>query len=504
MSKNQIKNVTKKTRNSIILIVTAALMAQVLTIVEYVYVRKKTKQQAVERAYGDLHEMQRIVNLKTSVETAVENALGEVLVNLQNPNAFYGIASRMVARNQHIVGCAVAMQPGLYHQGDSLFAPFAYPASNDKNELPRTKLLPYDYTRQEWYTKPFKADSAIWSEPYTDTGGSGLLIHTYGKPIHNSKGQVIGILTADVHFKELAQSNDDTYQQFDKVSIIGFLLQLLALLLISWIVWRYFTKFRTMNKLIMDQELLSKELQIASDIQKAMMPQKSSKDNALHHVDIHDCLISAPDISADFYDYFFIGTKVVFCIGDVPGSNVKAALLMSVTRTVFRTAATAQGNKENGPSPAAIIASMNHSMCTINYSQMFATLFVGVLDLTNARLTYCNAGNPAPVILYASTGAKPLDVNSNIPIGIVDDYKFTEQKITLIDDFTLFLYNDGVYETMNANNTPYGQKRLMTRLNSLAGEKPEKVLEKMRETLENHRGSAELTDDVLMLTINIV
>ena len=497
-------NIRKTLRNattSIALIVTAAILAQVFNIAEYIYTRKKTKQQSVERTYRSLQEMQRIVNLKTTVETAVQNAMGDVLVSMQTPNAFYGIVSRLVARNEYIVGSAVAMQPGFYQEADSLFAPFAYPSGPDAKGQPLTKLLPYDYTEQDWYAKPYAADSAMWSEPYTDVGGSGLLIRTYGQPIHDSHGRVIGILTADVHFKELAQNDDTIYEQFDKVSIVGILLQLVALLLVTWIVWRYATKFRAMNHLIMEQELLGKELQIASDIQNAMMPHNTQKDDALHHLEVKHTLISAPNISADFYDYFYFGSKVVFCIGDVPGSNVKAALLMSVTRTVFRTAAGAQTIASSNPSPAAIVTSMNHSMCSINYNQMFATLFVGVLDLETARLTYCNAGNPAPVILYESTGAKPLDVTPNIPIGVMDAYEYVEQHITLIDDFTLFLYNDGLYETTDASGTPYGQKRLMTRLNTLAGEKPERVLSKMRDAIEAHRGSAELTDDILMLTL---
>ena len=506
MNKVQVKQIIKRARTSFVLVIVAAVLSQVFNIAQYAYTRSSIKRQTSEKAYRDLREIQRIVNLKTNVETAVQNAMGDVLINLQEPDKFYGIASRLVSRNEHIVGCAIAMKPGYYPEKDSLFAPFAYPESKNGKNQPRTKLLPYDYTEQDWYIQPLKADSAIWSEPYTDTGGSGLLIHTYGQPIHNNQGDVIGILTADVHFKDLAQKEDTTYSALDRVNIIGFILQLLALILIIWIVWRFGKKIHQVNRLIAEQDILSKELQIASDIQAAMLPKDSEAENARHHLNVEECLIPAPDVSADFYDYFYTGKNLVFCIGDVPGSNVKAALMMSVTRSIFRTSATMQCKEGAMPSPAAIVTSMNNTLCTINHNQMFATLLVGVLNLDTAKLTYCNAGNPAPVVLSPATGANLLDANPNIPVGIMEDYEYMEQSITLIDDFTLFIYNDGLYETENSSHEPYGQKRMLTRLKNcaLASDSPQKILSKMQEALESYRGSADQSDDVLMVTFKTV
>ncbi len=506
MNHLSIKSIIKKSRTGIILIVIAAALAQIFNILQYTYTRHAVKEQSIQKAYDDLHEMQRIINIKTSVETAVQNGMGDVLINLNEPDRFYGIVSRMVSRNPHIVASSIAMRPKYYTQKDSLYAPFAYQRSRKDTGQPTTKLLGYDYTESEWYAMPFKTDSAMWSEVYTDTGGSGMPVYTYAQPIHNNHGQVIGIFTADVHFKDLTPQNEITYDSLDALNVIGFILQLLGLLLIIWIVWSYAKKFREVNKLIMEQELLGKELQIASDIQTAMLPNISEAENARHHIEFEECLISAPDVSADFYDYFYAGQNIIFCIGDVPGSNVMASLMMSITRSVFRTAATVQCQGGLDPSPAAIVAAMNHSMCAINHNQMFATLFVGVLNLDTARFTYCNAGNPAPVILNASTGANLLEAEPNIPIGVMDDFDYQEQKITLIDDFTLFLYNDGVYETENLYHEAYGQKRMLTRLDNSArlNDEPKKVLDKMREVLEAHRGTAPQNDDIMMLALKIV
>ena len=506
MFKSHVKSTIQKAQAGIAFIIFAALLSQAFNVVQYVYTRRKIQQQTKEKTYNDMAKMQNIVNLQTSVESAVHATMGDVRISLNNPERFYGIVSRLVSNNDHIVGSAIAMRPGYYPDKDSLFAPFAFPENKDLKGQPRTKLLPNDYTKQDWYAIPFENDSAIWSEPYFDKGGSELLIRTFSLPIHDQNNTVIGILTADVFFTEMADDDEFSYDEIDKVNLVGFIFQLLGLLLILYIVWKYAIKLRQVNKLILEQELIGRELQIASDIQAAMLPNISDIENARHHLDVQKVLVSAPDVSADFYDYFFVGQKIVFCIGDVPGSNVKAALMMSVIRSIFRTSATLNCEHNLSPSPAAIISSMNNSLCTINHNEMFSTLFVGVLDLNNAILTYCNAGNPAPVVISPSAGAKLLDVEPNIPVGIMEDYEYIEQHITLIEDFTLFLYNDGLYETENLNHEPYGQKRMLTRLQAYSRHTtdPKKLLSTMQEAVESHRGSAAQRDDLLMLTIRMV
>ena len=506
MFKSHVKSTIQKAQAGIAFIIFAALLSQAFNVVQYVYTRRKIQQQTVEKTYNDMAKMQNIVNLQTSVESAVHATMGDVRISLDDPDRFYGIVSRLVSNNDHIVGSAIAMRPGFYPDKDSLFAPFAFPENKDLKGQPRTKLLPNDYTKQDWYAIPFENDSAMWSEPYFDKGGSELLIRTFSLPIHDQNNTVIGILTADVFFTEMADDDDFSYDEIDKVNLVGFIFQLLGLLLIIYIVWKYAIKLRQVNKLILEQELLGKELQIASDIQSAMLPNISDIENARHHLDVQKILVSAPDVSADFYDYFFVGQKIVFCIGDVPGSNVKAALMMSIIRSIFRTSATLNCQQSQSPSPTAIISSMNNSLCTINHNEMFSTLFVGVLDLNNAILTYCNAGNPAPVVISPSTGAKLMDVEPNIPVGIMEDYEYIEQHITLIEDFTLFLYNDGLYETENIHHEPYGQKRMLTRLQAYSRHTtdPKKLLSTMQEAVESHRGSAAQRDDLLMLTIRMV
>ena len=74
MNKVQVKQIIKRVRTSFVLVIVAAVLSQVFNIAQYAYTRSSIKRQTSEKAYRDLREIQRIVNLKTNVETAVQNA----------------------------------------------------------------------------------------------------------------------------------------------------------------------------------------------------------------------------------------------------------------------------------------------------------------------------------------------------------------------------------------------------------------------------------------------
>lgn len=485
-------------------ILAAAVLNEVLSFATYSYTKRTVQQQTAERTKHDLKELQRITNLKARVESAVQATVSLVEENLENRQEMYRICAMLVDRNQHIIGSAVALRPGFYHKTDSAFAAFAY-QTTDKGAI-STKQLPYDYETWEWYERPMAKDSVWWSEPYRDSGGSDMLIYTFSVPIHNQQHECVGVLTGDINYSEMVFNTSVDEARLDRLHLWTMLSGLVSIALIVLIVWRSARSIRKVNKLMTEQKLLTQELQIASNIQGAMLPTTSVQENARHHLDVSVKLLSASNVSADLYDYFYAGHSLVFCMGDVPGCNVRASVLMAVTRSVFRTAATAIAAASEAPSPAAIVKAMNKPLFSINDSEMFTTLFVGVLNLDNARMTYCNAGHPWPIILSPNTGARQLELKPNIPIGIIEDYDYEEQYVTLVEDATFFCFTDGLYETENLSHETFGMKRLMARLNksALNEESPERILERMSTDVENFRGKAERIDDAAMVAIKVL
>jgi len=330
-----------------------------------------------------------------------------------------------------------------------------------------------------------------------------MLIYTFSAPIHNSRHQRVGVLTGDIDFQEMVFKSSADDSLFDRLRIWTLLSQLISIALIILIVWRSTKSIRKVNKLLTEQKLLTKELQIASNIQEAMLPMELTKENARHRIDVRVKLLSASDVSADLYDYFYIGSSLVFCLGDVPGCNVRASVLMAVMRSVFRTAAMAVSSVTEEPSPAAIVRAMNRSLGSINDSEMFTTLFVGVLNLYTNRLTYCNAGHPWPVIIRPNGTVQQLELKPNVPVGIIEDYKYEEMHVALTKGVTMFFYTDGLYETENIHHEAFGTKRMMTRLKKSAeyDESPEKIIDRMANDVENFRGSAKRIDDAVMVVI---
>lgn len=499
-----LKQKMKKMWMGVTIIVVAAVLIELITFATYVYTKRTVGWKTAERAAESMKEMQRISEMKARVETAVQTTVGSVEENLQNPDELYRICAKLVHRNDHIIGSAVALSPGFYQQGSTEFAAFAF-QSNDNSPV-TTKQLPYDYETWEWFATPMKKDTLWWSEPYYDEGGSDMLIYTFSAPLHNKQHECVGVLTADVNFKEMVSgiSVDDTL--FDRFHLWTLLSQLLCMALIMLIVWRSSKSIRQLNKVQTKQDLMTKELQIASDIQKTMLPVTSQQEDERHHLDIRVKLLSASDVSADLYDYFYTGRSLVFCLGDVPGNNVRASMMMAVTRSVFRTAAATVATTSDIPSPAAIVRAVNKSLCSIQESQMFTTLFVGVLNLDTDCLTYCNAGHPQPVILSPTDGAQQLEIKPNVPVGIVEDYEYEELNITLTKDSTMFFYTDGLYETENTFHELFGMKRMMIRLKKSAesNESPKDIVERMTADVEKFRGNAKRIDDAVMVVIKAI
>jgi sigma-B regulation protein RsbU (phosphoserine phosphatase) len=130
-------------------------------------------------------------------------------------------------------------------------------------------------------------------------------------------------------------------------------------------------------------------------------------------------------VGGDLFDFFIRDEKLFFSIGDVAGKGVPAALVMAVTRSMFRSASMTH------TSPKLIVESINRSVCQSNDSFMFVTLFMGVLDLATGRLSYTNAGHEPPV-LVGGAHTRFLTVDNNIPLGLDSEWAYSEQK-SLVD-----------------------------------------------------------------------
>ena len=141
---------------------------------------------------------------------------------------------------------------------------------------------------------------------------------------------------------------------------------------------------------------------------------------------------------------------------------------------------------------------MNDSMSDMNESNMFVTLFIGVLDMKTGHLDYCNAGHNAPVLF--TDHISMLEVEPNLPLGIIQDFQYKKQSVQLKNDDALFLYTDGVTEAENIHHELFGEERMEAVLHTRRS--AQEHLEAMRNAIAAFVGEAPQSDDITLLFIH--
>ena len=249
-----------------------------------------------------------------------------------------------------------------------------------------------------------------------------------------------------------------------------------------------------LEEVTIQKERIESELRIAHDIQMKMVPNVFP---TRPDIDIYASMIPAKEMCGDLYDFFVRNDQLYFCIGDVTGKGVPAALFMTVTKNLFRAYAS------NESTPDYIVSQMNHNLTEDNKSHMFVTLFVGILDLTSGLLRYCNAGHEDPIIVNRETRLLP--INRIFPVGAVAGTPYQTQAIVMEPQTTIFLYTDGVTEAMTADKKMFGRQQILDEINRAiqAGQvAPKALIERMTAAVQTFVGDTEQSDDLTMLAIN--
>lgn len=163
--------------------------------------------------------------------------------------------------------------------------------------------------------------------------------------------------------------------------------------------------------------------------------------------------IPAIEVGGDFYDVFYIDdTNICVVIGDISGKSISAALFMMMVKTAIKRSII------NMKSISKALQSVNSEMCMSNPENMFATVFVAVLDVSTGILKYSNAGHDRPLILKKEPYY--LESDTGIALGLFDDVDIVEDSIQLSDGEGILLYTDGVTESVDENKNQFGMDRL--------------------------------------------
>lgn len=241
------------------------------------------------------------------------------------------------------------------------------------------------------------------------------------------------------------------------------------------------------------------DLTVAREIQHAILPRNFVlKMPEADRVDIFASMIAAKDVGGDFYDFFRIDdTHFGFCIADVSGKGVPAAIFMAVSRTLIK-ATGVRGIPSN-----ECMQIVNDMLCGESVDSMFVTVFYGVFNILTGEIDFCNAGHNAPYILHADGRVEAVEADINLVLGALEGIPYKRNKMTLQSGDTLVMYTDGVTEAENVEKELYGEPRLEAELATLKGASSRQIVEAINQSVKEYAGEAPQSDDVTQLVIKM-
>ena len=519
----------QQTRWGILVIVVAAVLLEANTALEFFSTRRSFNEQLTEKAQRDLNESHRIAMVKQEVESAVSAALPamERLAVEMDTDSLRQAMRQLVLSQEQIVGVSVGFKPGYVHggvgasrQGDSRFGLYVYEEGDGKDMRLKEPQYDIDYTQRPWYAHAL-GSNGYWSEPY-EGKYSYVLMCSFSLPVRDTNGRTVAVLSADVPLRELSQMAAQFYENQQRAVLRNTLLHLLGLLLLGFIVYRAVAYLRRLQTMSAEKERIAGELRVAHDIQQSMIPKTFPGFPERDDLELYARLTPAREVGGDFYDFLIRDERLYFCVGDVTGKGVPAALLMTVMRALFRTEAgredsegseTATVSQHTGQA-AAIVQRLNAAMCEDQSNGYFVTMFVGVLDLTTGELDYCNAGHERPIILSEKIKVKSeklidksekmatvLDNKRNLPVGAMPGWQFEGQQVQLTAGEMLFLYTDGLNEARDAHDRPLSRDRVLSLARQHSDETPRHLVELMEAAAHNHAAGIEQSDDITLMAL---
>jgi|GEM_PF-739092 len=244
------------------------------------------------------------------------------------------------------------------------------------------------------------------------------------------------------------------------------------------------------------KEKIESELQIAKNIQKAMVPQPPFHSQA--EFELYAALEPAKQIGGDLYDFFFIDENhFCFLVGDVSNKGIPAALFMSKSKTTIKFLTTLSDNKQI--SPAEILKKVNLELYLENKQFMFVTLFFAVLEIDSGKLIYANAGHNLPLFIR-NNDVSFFEKTKGKPLGLRAERAFEEGIINLEPNDIIFLYTDGVTEAMNAKKEFFSDEFLVEVLEKYESTSSEDITKSILQEVDKFSTGCPRFDDVTILT----
>jgi phosphoserine phosphatase RsbU/P len=243
-----------------------------------------------------------------------------------------------------------------------------------------------------------------------------------------------------------------------------------------------------------EQEVLKREVEIASQVQQLLLP-SSLPDTEVLKAKV--TYIPHSKVGGDYYDLIRSReNKVYFCIADVSGKGMAAALLMSNFQAALRTLLRSNADLET------IIHQLNFTLFDTTKGDRFITFFVGEYDFSTRSLRFVNAGHNPPLLFHQEQKkVEYLEAGTTL-LGAFETLPFLEiGKRDQLKDFTLHLYTDGLTEAKNPLEEEFGEKRFREFVEKSQFPDPKEFHYEFMKVIRNFSQDAPLQDDLTLLSL---
>jgi phosphoserine phosphatase RsbU/P len=236
-----------------------------------------------------------------------------------------------------------------------------------------------------------------------------------------------------------------------------------------------------------EKEKALREHAEARQIQRALLP---AREPVISGYAVDGFCLQLNAVGGDWYDYLDLGDGLWgIALGDVCGKGMAAALLMSATRSLFRTAA------EGLKSPAEVLMRLNQALVKDLPEGRFVTLVYSILDTKRATVRVANGGHPYPIFVREQTNITELNTEKGFPLGLMNS-EYSEIGLTLQTGDRVLMYTDGVVEATNDGGEEYGTSRLVKSL-----QKPGVSAQSVLTEVQEFASGGTLSDDATAIVL---
>ncbi|GAA0880536.1 hypothetical protein GCM10009119_35060 [Algoriphagus jejuensis] len=244
----------------------------------------------------------------------------------------------------------------------------------------------------------------------------------------------------------------------------------------------------------LQQEVLNREVAIASQVQQMLFPASLPDTEELKAKVTY---YPHSMVGGDYYDLIRKSDDVVyFCIADVSGKGISAALLMSNFQAALRTLLRSDAGF------SVIIHQLNYTLIENTKGERFITFFLGEYNFKTKRLRFVNAGHNPPVLCLEKSGKTELLEAGTTILGAFDELPFLEiGERRSLEKFTIHLYTDGLTEAMNPEEEEFGEDRFDRFVESHLRVHPEDFHQDFFTQMQAFTQDVPLRDDLTLLSL---